>query len=528
MVGVDGAGRTYRLRQLAAATTTPVCWLSGAPADVTASLAAARAEGRLVIVDDAHRLDTATLRELSAAARSGVPMVISRRPTIDRSELSELDEAVAAGGVEFLGPLDRDGVARLVATVTGRPVSPDTAAAVFEASAGLAAVAAAVAVAPPDAPVPALLARVQRRFAVLDHTVVTAARVLALRLDLADHVLAAAAGIDVAELAAALRSLRDEGLLVPDGERMIPAVAAAVLGELPAAERRRIHDAVAGALIAAGTDPVAAAGQLRAARAGTPVAAAVYREAGERLRFSDPAAALSWYDDAADAGGDPATVAAGRAETGALLGLPVDVDPFAAGLSGRWARRRRSDHPGRRCGRRPRGLDRTRAAEVLLGAAGPGPVLAVPALVGLGRVAEARAAARGPAPAALLRFAEGALAAGDPACRAALADRGCRGGRAQCAGGRAAGHSACARCRGRGRGGRCRVRGASAHPRVRGPGRRTGGRGAAPAAAGLGEDANRPLRHRPARTAAPGRRGAGGPRAAPAGRAGRRHRPATR
>ena len=414
VVGVDGAGRTYRLRQLAAATTTPVCWLSGPRAGVTASLAAAQAEGRLVIVDDAHRLDTATLRELSAAARGGVPMVISRRPTIDRSELSELDEAVAAGGVELLGPLDRDGVARLVATVTGRPVSPETAAAVFEASAGLAAVAAAVANAPPGAPAPALLARVQRRFAVLDRTVVTAARVLALRLDLADHVLAAAAGIEVADLAAAVRSLRDEGLLVPDGERMIPAVAAAVLGELPAAERRRIHDAVAGALIAAGTDPVAAAGQLRAARAGTPVAAAVYREAGERLRFSDPAAALSWYDDAADAGGDPATVAAGRAETGALLGLPVDVDPFASGLPA--GAPQVADRIALVAGAVAAHQGWTaRAAEVLLGAAAPGPVLAVPALVGIGRLAEARAAAGGPGPAALLRFAEGTLAAGEPA-----------------------------------------------------------------------------------------------------------------
>ena len=74
VVGVDGAGRTYRLRQLAAATTTPVWWLSGPPAGVTAGLAAARAEGRLVIVDDAHRLDPATLRR----AVGGRPRVAYR------------------------------------------------------------------------------------------------------------------------------------------------------------------------------------------------------------------------------------------------------------------------------------------------------------------------------------------------------------------------------------------------------------------------------------------------------------------
>lgn len=448
VVGVDGAGRTHRLRRLAAAAGAPVWWLAGPRADVPAALAAARAEGRLVIVDDAHRLDPATLRELTEAARDGVPMVISRRPTIEQPELSDLDEAVSAGmsppsgtkppsgssppsgtsppgieppggmaqfgGVELLGPLDRDGVARLVAAVTGRPVSPDAAAAVFEASAGLPAVAAAVATAPPDQPAPALLARVQRRFAVLDRGVVSAARVLALGLDLADHVLAAAAGIDPAGLAPALRSLRDEGLLVPDGERMIPAVAAAVLAELPAVERRRIHDAVAGALLAAGADPVVAAGQLRAARAGTPAAAAVYREAGERLRFADPAAAVSWFDDAADAGGDPAGLAAGRAEAGALLGLPVDVDPFAPGQPARapavasriaLVAGAVAAHQGRAA----------RAADLLLGAAAPGPVLAVPALIGIGRAGQARASAGDPAPAALLRFAEGALAAGEPA-----------------------------------------------------------------------------------------------------------------
>jgi len=421
VVGVDGAGRTHRLRRLAATATTPVWWLSG-PAG--AGLAAARADGCLIVVDDAHRVDAETLRELTAAARAGVPMVISRRPTIDRAELAELDEAVATEGVELLGPLDRDGVARLVATVTGRPVSPETAAAVFEASAGLAAVAAAVAGAlpdaaavaraSPDAAVPSLVARVQRRFAVLDRTVVTVARVLALRLDLPDHILAAAAGLELTELAAALRSLRDGGLLRPDGEQMIPALAAAVLAESPAAERRRIHDGIAGALSAAGTDPVAAAVQLRAAAVFTPAAATVYQEAGERLRWTDPTAAMGWFDDAADAGGDPAALAAGRAEAGALLGLPVEVDQFtlghpvgAPGLADRIAlvAGAVAAHDGRA----------GRAAELLLSAAAPGAVLAVPALVGAGRLAEARSAAGGAGPAALRRFAEGTLAAGDPA-----------------------------------------------------------------------------------------------------------------
>ncbi|MBW6439565.1 LuxR C-terminal-related transcriptional regulator [Actinoplanes hulinensis] len=427
VVGVDGAGRTHRLRALAAAVTGSV-WFAGG---VTGALG----DAPLVVVDDAHRLDAVALRELVALCRAGVPMAVSRRPTIDRPELAALDEAASAGGVEVLGPLGPGAVARLVATVTGRPVSPEVVEAVHEASGGIPVVAVAIATAPADDVAPALLARVQRRFAVLGDAAVTVARVLALRLDLGDPVLAAASGLDLTGLAAELRTLRDEGLLLPS-ERMIPAMAAAVLAELPGAERRRIHDAVAGALLAAGADPVAAAGQLRAARAATPAAAAVYRAAGERLRFTDPAAALGWFDDAADAGAGAVELAAGRAEASALLGLPVDVDQLTLTTS------REKLVAGAVAAQEGRAA---RSAELLLAAGGPGPMLAVPALVALGRpvpatrvvdpgadpgVRESRAlaaesdedplpVASGPAPGggiplALVRLAEGALAATEP------------------------------------------------------------------------------------------------------------------
>lgn len=406
VVGVDGSGRTHRLRQLAAAAATS-WWLAGPP--TAEQLATARADRSVLVVDDAHRLDTATLRALVAAGRNGLSMLVARRPTIDRPELAELDEvASAVSGVELLGPLDLNQVAALLATVTGRPSSPDTTAAVLDASAGLAAVAAALASTPPGTPSPALIARVQRRFAVLDAPTVALARVLALRLDLRDPVLAAAAGIATDDLAAALRSLRDEGLLVPNDERMIPAVADAVLAELSPAERRRLHDAVAHALIATNADPVAAATQLRAARVHTASAATAYQQAGERLRFTDPAAALGWFDDAADAGADPATTSAGRAEAAALLGLPID-DTHPADLAADQAQRLAlvtgavAAHQGRAA----------RAADILLAADHPGPLLAVSALIGTGRLAQALAGGSS-APTALHRLAEATLAATDP------------------------------------------------------------------------------------------------------------------
>jgi DNA-binding CsgD family transcriptional regulator len=215
--------------------------------------------------------------------------------------------------------------------------------------------------------------------------------------------------MDGGAMAAAMRVLRDEGLLVPGSEAMIPAAAEALLAELPAAERRRVHEAVARALVAAGADVVVAATQLRAARAFIPAAAAVYRAIGDRVRFTDPGAAMGWYDDAVDSGATPETVAAGRAEAAALLGLPVDTgQPATPADETRLSLVEGAveAHHGRA----------DRSAQVLVSSRPPGPVLAVPYLIAVGRLAEARAAATGEAPGGLRRLAEAALTfAVDPA-----------------------------------------------------------------------------------------------------------------
>ncbi|WJK34000.1 helix-turn-helix transcriptional regulator [Solwaraspora sp. WMMA2065] len=420
VVGVDGSGRSRRLGEIAAAAGRPAVRVSPATTDdLQVLLDQARADGALVLVDDAHHLEPAILRSLTVAAYGGVSMAIARRPTITGPELADLDEAVSRQGpVEQLGPLAPAALAELAEEVLGRPATAEQLHALQVASAGLAAVAVAVAADPAGTP-PALVARLQRRFAAAgrDATGHDAARrgvaglaaVLALGLDLADDVVCAATGLDPAEAAATMRSLRDEGLLTPDGERMIPAVARALLFDLPPSERRRLHETVATALLATGADPVRAAGQLRAARARTPTAADVYRQAGDRLRFTDPGSALTWYDDALDAGAEPSTVAAGRAEAATLLGVPVDLDGPAAAPAdtGRIAlvAGAAAAYDGRAA----------RAAEALLGADAPGPVLAVPALVVTGQLAAARTAATGSAPLPVRRLADAALAMTDPA-----------------------------------------------------------------------------------------------------------------
>jgi DNA-binding CsgD family transcriptional regulator len=429
VVGVDGAGRTHRLQEIAEAAGPAVLPLAAPldrPGELAAQLASGPAQGLLVLVDDAHRLAGDQLTALAAAARQGVAMVIARRPSLDRRELAELDEAVAVrGGVELLAPLDLAGVTTLVARVTGRPASPPAAIAIWEASAGLPAIAAALAAAPagpPGAPPPALVARVQRQLASAEPAITGLAWVLGLRLDLSDEVLAAAGGLSAAGLAAAMRSLRDRGLLVPGGDMMVPAVAQAVLADLAPTERRQVHDAVAAALVATGANPVDAAAHLRAARAWTRAAADVYQAAGERLRFIAPADAVSWFDDAANAGADSTALAAGRAEAAAMLGMPVDTGVAASApdavrlalVDGAVAA-----HHGRML----------RSAQALAAAGPLGSVLAVPALMALGRAADAGAACAAgagiarftgpgtgvPVPASLLRLAEAAMAVADPA-----------------------------------------------------------------------------------------------------------------
>jgi len=399
VVGVDGAGRTHRLDQIAAGAGGPAVRVNPpATEDLADLLNRAEADGSLVLVDDAHRLAPDELTALAAAARRGVPMVIARRPTIDSPGLAELDEAVG-GRVEQLAPLDGP----TLVGFTGW--TPNQSGALAEASGGLPAIAAGLE--PSGSPSPSLIARVQRRLAVLDPRTAGLARLLAVRLDLDDRTLAEAAGLDRGPLAEALRTLHDNGFLA--GEVMIPAVAEAVLRE--PAERRRAQEAVARALVETGADVMVAAAQLRAARARTPTAADAYRAAGDRIRFEDPAAAIVWYDDALEAGCDAAALAAGRAEAAALLGLRVDTGAGRGAPAADAARLAHVEgaveaHHGRA----------GRSAEALAAAGEPGPLLAVPSLVATGRADRARAAAETPGPPALRRLAEAAVrAVTDPA-----------------------------------------------------------------------------------------------------------------
>jgi DNA-binding CsgD family transcriptional regulator len=397
VVGADGSGRTHVLRALAA--TEPACWWRpGDPVD----------RRRLVLADDAHRLDGPSLAALTEAVRAGCDVALARRPTIGGGDLAALEEAITGlgGDVVALTPLGDAEIAVIVATVTGRAARADDVAAVVAASAGSAAVAAALAADLPvraDRPGDALTARVERALAAAGSEASRLATVLATGVALDDAALAHAADLDERALVDAFAALADVGVLA--GGRLVPAVSW-VVERRHAAATRAARTAVAGQLSGRG-DAVAVATVLRAAGASDASAAAAYARAGEALRFADPAAAINWLDAAAAAGADPAALAAARVEVAVQLGEPLPVvtgatAPARLALAlaahdahdGRWAR----------------------AAERFVAAGGPGVALAVPGIVATGgTVGRLDVDAAPPAVAALAAAARRSIApGGDP------------------------------------------------------------------------------------------------------------------
>lgn len=407
VVGVDGSGRTHALMRTRPdgprAAIDPAHTLS----DVAAAIGWARANSATLIADDAHLFAAPVLTALAAAVRADTDLVLSRRPGIDRPELGELDAAAAAAGsVVELSPLTEAEVAAMLARLRGAPVDPEQAAQVHRLSAGLPVwvVALAGATSSDATVLPARLrARVAQQLSRV--RVSRLALLLAVAGDVGDAVLARALAIQLAELADAWRQLREAGL-VAGNSGLVPTVRTAILSDLAAAERRELHDLLARALLA--EDPVAAAEQLRAAGARSPEAVRAYVAQAERLRFREPVAAATWFELALATGGEHRLVGAGLAEVALMLGQPAQVEvdvpaehqgrlDIAAGVA--------AAHEGRA----------GRAADALLAAPGPGPMLAVPPLVTIGRLEPARAAASGAAPLPARRLAEGALGLAEPA-----------------------------------------------------------------------------------------------------------------
>ena len=327
---------------------------------------------------------------------------MAHRPSVDPA-IGALDDVFErVGEIVRLGPVDEDALAAALAADRGTAMDGDLVVELHARSGGL--IGLADLILDDDGNLlddnAAVAERVENELRRAGESTRRVAEVLALASRPPDDVICGAAEIDVSDLGTIAERLAGAGLTGRESLELIPVVRNAVRRSLNATERRSVNRRLAGALVARGGEAIEAAEHLLAAGASGAEAASVYVSAGDDLRFRDPDDALRWYDEAIAAGASGAEVAAGRAEAAAFAGHRVDGEAMAAG-----------DDPGARArliavraaeSARDGRLDR---AHELYGQVTDHPLLsadattalAATALVGLGRIDEARAASGPPA-----------------------------------------------------------------------------------------------------------------------------------
>jgi DNA-binding CsgD family transcriptional regulator len=423
VVGPGWSGTTHRVATIAHEFDGDATWVVATPLETEVDFGALRAIGDiadaadhhgaadaletalgddLLVVDDAHDLDDQSIRALATLVERGRPVVVAHRPT-SRAAIGALDDVIERRGVVTrLGPLDEAELGAALATSRGGAVDSDVVAEVHRRSAGLPGMALALLDGSGvllDEPDPVAV-RVDAELRRAGEPVRQVAEVLAMASRPPDDVVCRTADVAGADLPSISAALDRAGLTGAESLELVPAVQVAVRGSLSSADRRSVHRRLAQALLDRGGEAIEAAEHLLAAGATGDEAAEVYARAGDDLRFSRPEEALRWYEEAVAGGAPGSRVAAGRAEAAAFAGSRVDAevlgpdDPPAdrarllavrAAESSREGRLERSHQLyGQIEGHPQLTADATAA-------------LAATALVGLGRLDEARERSRPPA-----------------------------------------------------------------------------------------------------------------------------------
>ena len=344
VIGVDGSGRTHRLKQLAGPDAVWVPRFGRGP-DLEDPVGTAVDERRPLVVDDAHLRRPEQLARLAQAAEEGATVLLARRPTVRLPELAALDGIVASTGtVEMLGPLRDETISALLRDTSTEPFDADVQALAVAASAGSPAIAAAlVGWSGDDASLPPpLTALVQRRVALLSPAAAALVPVLAEHVPLDPPALERLIGVAAVELADAVDELVEAGLFVPHRDALAPAAAAAVrAAATPAARRAR------GAVLAAAAVGVAPAGtldvavRLRELGVRDAPVGALYLAVARQLAAVDPRGARSWAQDALallpEDGANRDDAALIDAEAAIVLGEAPGPWPAGGRRSDRWA-----------------------------------------------------------------------------------------------------------------------------------------------------------------------------------------------
>jgi DNA-binding CsgD family transcriptional regulator len=395
--------------------------------------------GEPVMVDDAHQLDLTALNELRALAEQDTArLVVAYRPWPRSRELSALGASLARRrSPVILGHLDRGAVgARITTRVKCTP--PDSLIdLVHQQSGGLPSLVGLITQALQDTGrfdprrpedfrgpdrvnvSPGLAERLRYQLEALDPEIYRLLQAMAVGAAVDPEVLTPLLDADPATLTDTVQATLATGLLTEAGE-LIPFVRNIVLRLMPMLQTRDLQQRLANIQLDQGGSVLAAGRQLLGTGASGSRVAAVLERAGDEALRQSPALAAELFAGTIDAGASAQALASRHAQAVALAG---DLDQAL-----RLADQVVSDPaaPDREQGIRvvaavlaQRGLP-ARSAELYcsLPADGAGsPLLAVPALIGIGELARAQevlaAASTGATPSAgLLAGAEILMARG--------------------------------------------------------------------------------------------------------------------
>lgn len=365
-----------------------------------------------VLVDDAHQLDPADLDGLRALAeRDTARLIVAYRPWPRSRELSALGASLARRrSPVILGHLDRSTVgARITARVKCTP--PDSLIdLVHQQSGGLPSLVGLITQALQDTGrfdprrpqefrrpdrvnvSPGLAERLRYQLEALDPEIYRLLQAMAVGAALDAEVLNPLLDADPATLNETVQATLATGLLTEAGE-LIPFVRNIVLRLMPMVHSREMQQRLANIQLDRGGSVLTAARQLLGTGASGSRVAAVLERAGDEALGQSPARAAELFAGTIDAGASAQALASRHALAVALAG---DL-----GQALRLADQVISDPagPDRERGIRVvaavlahRGLP-ARSAELycsLPGDAAGGPLLAVPALIGIGELAQAQ------------------------------------------------------------------------------------------------------------------------------------------
>lgn len=366
----------------------------------------------LVLVDDAHQLDPADLDSLRALAEQDTArLIVAYRPWPRSRELSALGASLARRrSPVILGHLDRTAVgARIAIRVKCTP--PDSLIdLVHQQSGGLSSLVGLVTQALQDTGrfdprrpeefrrpdrvnvSPGLAERLRYQLEALDPEIYHLLQAMAVGAALDAEVLNPLLNADPAALTDTVQATLATGLLTEAGE-LIPFVRNIVLRLMPTLKSRAMQQRLANIQLDRGGSVLTAARQLLGTGASGSRVAAVLERAGDEALGHSPALAAELFAGTIDAGASAQALASRHAQALALAG---DLDQAL-----RWADQVVSDPtaPDRDRGIRVvaavlahRGLP-ARSAELYCSLppdATGGPLLAVPALIGIGELARAQ------------------------------------------------------------------------------------------------------------------------------------------